>query len=177
MRDIINLIEAASSQEDDTHYFVHGGRDFDEIDPKHYGSGEPGGIRPLGKGLYGSVAQGHKGLETAIEHAKIYGKKYGTHIHAFKLDIDDPTSKNIGYGGDKWARGGLGSLVKGSKRNSFGKDEAQQVEYEVLPWKHKEQHGIEAAVHDPSILKRIGKWDTRTPTEDIVNHIKKSEIG
>jgi hypothetical protein len=73
---------------------VHGGSDFENIDPAKFGTGEPGGIRPLGKGLYGFVVDSNNSDEIAkaVASARHYSKKYGRGkkaIHAFQLDLTD----------------------------------------------------------------------------------------
>ena len=68
---------------------IHGGSDFDEIDPRFFGSGEPGNIRPLGNGLYGfQLRLGNedelaKALSLAANYANKYGKGNKT-LHIFK---------------------------------------------------------------------------------------------
>jgi len=84
---------------DDSLYVVHGGSDFDKINPSRFGSGEPGGIRPLGKGLYSFVID-HKDPKRAayaIDYAKRYSKKYGYEsnaVHVFKIPKSISTSWN-----------------------------------------------------------------------------------
>jgi hypothetical protein len=151
-------------------YFFHGGRDWDTIDPKKYGTGEPGGIRPLGHGLYGGVGLSDEDLPAALNLARAYANKYGGHIHGFGVNLQDPNVANIGYGGNKWARGGLGEPTKSTL---MGGRNAKQLEYEVLPWQHNERNAIEGAVHDPNILSRIGKWKKDVSDEEIINTIKK----
>lgn len=75
-------------------FLIHGGSDFDEIDFQKLGTGEPGNIRPLGKGLYGYLVKegDKKQLAEAIEYAKVYANKYGKGkktIHVFEADIKD----------------------------------------------------------------------------------------
>jgi hypothetical protein len=80
-------------------YVVHGGSDFDQIDPSYSGRGEPGNIRPLGNGLYGDVID-HTDPELAarsIEGAKHYARKYGRGektIHVFKIPKSSSTVFN-----------------------------------------------------------------------------------
>ena len=82
-------------------YVVHGGSDFDQIDPSYSGRGEPGNIRPLGNGLYGDVID-HTDPELAarsIEGAKHYARKYGRGektLHVFKVPKSSSTVFN-GY--------------------------------------------------------------------------------
>ena len=73
---------------------VHGGSDFEDIDPKYFGTGEPGNIRPLGNGLYGYVVDSTNTDEIAkaVDFARRYAEKYGRGkkaVHAFQLDLTD----------------------------------------------------------------------------------------
>jgi hypothetical protein len=83
-------------------YVVHGGSDFDQIDPSYSGRGEPGGIRPLGNGLYGYVID-HADSELAarsIDGAKRYSQKYGggkKSLHVYKI----PKSSSTVFNGDR----------------------------------------------------------------------------
>ena len=84
---------------DDSLYVVHGGSDFDKINPSRFGSGEPGNIRPLGKGLYSFVIdhEDPKRAAYAIDYAKHYSKKYGygdKAVHVFKIPKSISTSWN-----------------------------------------------------------------------------------
>jgi hypothetical protein len=84
-----------------TAIIVHGGSDFEAIDPKYFGTGEPGGIRPLGKGLYGYVVDSSdpEQIAKAVDYARHYAEKYGRGkktIHAFQLDLTDT---NVGFNG------------------------------------------------------------------------------
>jgi len=84
---------------DDSLYVIHGGSDFDKINPSRFGSGEPGNIRPLGKGLYSFVIdhEDPKRAAYAIDYAKHYSKKYGygdKAVHVFKIPKSISTSWN-----------------------------------------------------------------------------------
>lgn len=84
---------------DDSLYVIHGGTDFDKINPSRFGSGEPGNIRPLGKGLYSFVIdhEDPKRAAYAIDYAKRYSKKYGYEsnaVHVFKIPKSISTSWN-----------------------------------------------------------------------------------
>lgn len=88
----VNSITQRLSNLEDKTLFVHGGSDFTELDARFQGSGEPGGIRPLGDGLYGYAVKGNdtKGLLEAIKGARTYADKYGKGnkaIHIFEADI------------------------------------------------------------------------------------------
>ena len=163
--------EYIKESEEEPKYFFHGGKDFEDINLSKAGSGEPGGIRPLGKtALYGGVAFKNEHLENAINLAKVYGKKYGGHVHGFSMGLDADTS-NVDKPG--WARGGLGKETSSELRTEYDFNtstrrsvKAKQLEYERLP-----SGRIEGAVHDPSILRRVGKWKVETPTEDIIRDI------
>lgn len=156
---------------------VHGGRDFDDLDFSKLGSGEPGGIRPLGKGLYGGLARNPQELKTAIELAKVYADKYGGHLHAFELNDPAPErTAMLGYGASPewWARAGGGPEV-GSRRPGGGQYRAWEAE--ALPWKSnaEDQHGIEMAVHDPSLLSRLGKWSAGDDPTKVATAIRQAQ--
>ena len=165
---IVGPGQPAFSVGEKTGVLVHGGRDFDDIDFTKLGTGERGGIRPLGKGLYGGMALDEKGLKSSIELAKVYAKKYGGFVHGFGFDLND---SRLAKAGTEFARGGLGEEVPGSKL--LGGRSANQIEYEKLPWMHEGVNALEAAVHDPSILKRMGKWFADTPTDVIMQDIRR----
>ena len=82
-------------------YVVHGGSDFDQIDPSYSGRGEPGNIRPLGKGLYGYVLDhaDPENFNNAIKWATRYSQKYGggkKALHVYKIPKSSSTVFN-GY--------------------------------------------------------------------------------
>jgi hypothetical protein len=84
--------EVPKAGENKTAIFIHGGSDFENIDPAYFGTGEPGNIRPLGKGLYGFVidSTNTNEIKYATEWAQQYAKKYGRGaktVHAFKLNL------------------------------------------------------------------------------------------
>lgn len=56
---------------------VHGGSGWDIPNKSFAGSGEPGGIRPFGQGLYGYLAMSPTELQEAIKGAVVYARKYG----------------------------------------------------------------------------------------------------
>jgi hypothetical protein len=83
-------------------YVVHGGSDFDQINPSYSGRGEPGDIRPLGKGLYGYVIDhaDPENFKNAIGWATRYSQKYGggkKALHVFKI----PKSSSTVFNGDR----------------------------------------------------------------------------
>lgn len=85
---------------------IHGGADFDKINPAMFGTGEPGGIRPLGDGLYGYVVhdRSREELAEAIRGAARYAKKYGRGnktVHAFTYDMTDAYVGMNGRGDDR----------------------------------------------------------------------------
>ena len=140
----------------------HGGANFDTIDAGRFGSGEPGGIRPLGKDkLYGSLAMSPEEIPTAIQHARMYSKYGGSDptIHAFHADIEPRHLEKIGYdySQGQHSRGG----------------EPGKYELEALPWRPNEEspRAVEAAVH-PDHLDRIGKWSADTPSDQIMSDLK-----
>jgi len=82
-------------------YVVHGGSDFDQINPSYSGRGEPGDIRPLGKGLYGYVIDhaDPENFKNAIRWATRYSQNYGRGqktLHVFKVPKSSSTVFN-GY--------------------------------------------------------------------------------
>ena len=136
----------------------HGGRDFDQIDPTKLGTGEPGNIRPFGKGLYCGLAVTQNDMYSAIELAKVYARKYGgktATIHGFSATLPGKI-KNLAYDNTGWARtGGAG------------------WEAEALPWKPTAtaSNGKEIAFTNTHLLSRLGKWPVDTPTEQIIHSI------
>ena len=179
---------------------VHGGSDFEDIDPSRYGSGEPGNIRPLGKGLYGFIL--HSGnmdeAPRAVDFARHYATKYGRGkkaIHAFRLDPEDVETLSHGSVIDQLRGKELSperkmvddayyyadSLPRGPERmEAFEKYHALDemhprprvdMKYERLPI------GLtEGALHSPHLLKRIGKIDLDQPDEHLLDIIHK-EMG
>jgi hypothetical protein len=153
--------EIMTESADHTVMVFHGGKDFDQIDVKKFGTGEPGGIRPLGKGLYGGLAVTPDDVHSAIEIAKVYARKYGGKtptIHGFEAQLPNKI-KNLGYDNRGWARTGGTSW-----------------EAEALPWRPAVNSNTakEISVVDPSLLRKIGKWPADTPTEQIeraLNHL------
>ena len=142
----------------DHYYMIHGGSDFDEIDSKKFGSGEPGNIRPLGHGIYGFIVDPNNEKEAhgAIDYAKIYSKKYGgsnKKLHLYKIPKTTVNSYN-GY--EKHL-----DLPGPSDTSPF------QMRSSRLPINQ-----TEVSVHDHKILKKVGKFDIDTPNEHILGHIK-----
>ena len=95
--------EAAAAPEEESKpsraVFIHGGSNFDNIDPRMFGTGEPGGIRPLGKGLYGYFvdADSREDIDRAIKQARIYAEQFGDGtVHAFSLDLTDAGIRQLG---------------------------------------------------------------------------------
>lgn len=158
LRHWIRLVE--EGEDTGTHRVIvfHGGKAFDQIDPKKFGTGEPGGIRPLGKGLYGGLAVTPDDMHSAIEVAKVYARKYGGKtptIHAFEAQLPSKI-KNLGYDNPGWARSGGTSW-----------------EAEALPWRPSAEasRAKEISVLDPAMLHRIGQWPAETPTEQIIRGV------
>jgi hypothetical protein len=146
--------------EDEDHRVIvfHGGKDFDQIDPMKFGTGEPGGIRPLGKGLYGGLVVTPDDMRSAIELAKVYAIKYGGRtptVHGFEAHLPSKI-KNLAYDNRGWARTGGTSW-----------------EAEALPWRPTaaDNTAKEIAVVDPKLLRKIGKWPADTPTEQIIGDV------
>lgn len=154
------LCEASEPTPDTDRVVVfHGGRDFDHVDPKKFGTGEPGGIRPLGKGLYGGLAVTPDDLHSAIEIAKHYARKYGGRtpmIHGFEAQLPSKI-KHLSYDTQGWARTGGPSW-----------------EAEALPWRPTvgANRAKEIAFVDPTLLHRIGKWSVDVPTDQIIHELQ-----
>jgi|GEM_PF-3346566 hypothetical protein len=171
--------------------FVHGGSNWRDFDKSFLGSGEPGGLRPLGNGLYGYAARNDEELLRAISGAKVYANEYGggdPQIHLFSIQppvghtswagqhapdyLFTDTQKRIG---DLYEH--ANSLPVGSERSAAFAEarrlsDANKVNYrlrvEMLPAQGDGFPGlIEAAVHDPSLLNRIGMAPANTPNEKI----------
>lgn len=171
--------------------FVHGGSNWRDFDKSFLGSGEPGGLRPLGNGLYGYAARNDEELLRAISGAKVYANEYGggdPQIHLFSVQppvghtswagqhapdyLFTDTQKRIG---DLYEH--ANSLPVGSERSAAFAEarrlsDANKVNYrlrvEMLPAQGDGFPGlIEAAVHDPSLLNRIGMAPANTPNEKI----------
>jgi hypothetical protein len=139
------------------YFMIHGGSDFEDINPKKYGTGEPGNIRPLGQGLYGYALDPDKPEEHhgAIDWAKRYSQKYAKgdkKLHLFKISNSTKTSFN-GYNKHL-------DLPSVDKSGNF------QMRTARLPIDQ-----TEIAVHDPSVLTKVAKFDLDTPNEHIIKHI------
>ena len=63
----------------DNFYMLHGGADFDKMDLKASGLGEPGSFRPLGRGIYGSRIVDPKNIET-IKNAYLQASQFAGHF-------------------------------------------------------------------------------------------------
>ena len=88
--------------------FIHGGSNFDDIDPRMFGTGEPGGLRPLGKGLYGYFvdADSREDIDRAIKQARVYAEQFGDGtVHAFSLDLTDAGIRQHGKYNEKLGSG------------------------------------------------------------------------
>jgi hypothetical protein len=174
---------------------VHGGSDFENIDPKYFGTGEPGNIRPLGNGLYGYVVDSTNTDEIAkaVDYARHYAKKYGRGkkaIHAFQLDL---TGADTGFNGPiiENLRGESGperqrldaayarrdTFPSGSSEWWSATDEVRDAEralqksqaarFERLP-----AGLIEVGVTDTGRLKRIGKIGIEQSDSELVKTIQ-----
>lgn len=147
------------SESKDGHiYVVHGGSDFDNIDLKHSGRGEPGNIRPLGPGLYGYHVPTDNDEEAhhAISWAQRYGTKYGRSnktLHVFKV----PRTATLGM---NHSQHHVGDFAKPEGGNP-------QMRAERLPI-----GATEVSVLDPTVATRVGKFPIDTPPHEILNHIK-----
>jgi len=182
-------------------YVVHGGSDFDQIDFSFSGTGEPGNIRPLGKGLYTFVLDPDDPniAKNAIDVAKRYATKYGRGkktLHVFRIPKSVSTffngPRDINVEGYPKPIGGLGGEPEDKlaiyrahrdneptktdpawwewsrKKNALYEDakNSADLRMENLPI------GLtEAAINNPSIATRIGKFSLDTPTSDILTAV------
>lgn len=136
---------------------VHGGSDFDEVDFSNLGRGEPGGIRPLGKGLYGFVLTNDNtdDMRQAIASARHYAQKYGRgrkaiHLLRAKLDGAKVASSGPRLQDDEWDSAPYGDPL--------------DMKTELLPG------GLtEAAVMSADRLERIGKFSIDEADETIAD--------
>lgn len=143
---------------------VHGGSDFDQIDLAYSGRGEPGNIRPLGKGLYGFVVEtkNPEQIRTAVEYARHYATKYGRGdkaLHLFEVNVDgSKTSFN-------------GQIIEGLKGEILPYEQRDQLDlrFEKLPGGL-----IEASILNSNKAKRIGKIGLDQSDEDLIKMIGKS---
>lgn len=76
-----------------TYILLHGGSDFDTIDKRFLGSGEPGNLRPLGPGFYGYLVRDRDmmRIDDIVRMTKAYTKYAPTDkraVHAFKLTLE-----------------------------------------------------------------------------------------
>ena len=80
----------------DNFYMLHGGTDFDKMDLKASGLGEPGSFRPLGRGIYGSRIVDPKNIETiknAYLQASRFAGRFGTSITGNYAGFSHPLYK------------------------------------------------------------------------------------
>lgn len=147
------------NEQQDHYYMIHGGSDFDQIDPKKYGTGEPGNIRPLGKGLYGFILVPHNEEEAhgSINWAKRYSQKYAQNpktLHIFKI----PKTTINSYNGYKKHLDLPSPLETGKEA---------QMKSSRLPIDQ-----TEVSILDHSILTRVAKHPVNTPNEEILKGLK-----
>lgn len=176
-----------------TVHLIHGGSDFDEIDPRFSGTGEPGNIRPLGKGLYTFVIDPSDPdrAKEAIGWAKRYATKYGRGkkaLHVFKV----PTSASTVFNGprsieemgaepqDKLAAYRAHRAAEPAKDDPAWWDWSRKGNalYEDvknaadLRMEHLPIGLTEAAINNPKIAQRVGKFDPDADPEEIIKAIK-----
>src|SRR5574343_73427 len=160
--DYYSTIEERMAQDDvpptDYIYVIHGGSNFDQIDLKNSGRGEPGNIRPLGAGLYNYVVDPSNPIAAAraIEGAKVYAQKYGRgdkQLHVFRV----PKDINANFVGMKHPVAGMGV-----KNDSAAFD----AKFERLP-----NGAVEVALLNPSVATRVGKFDLNTSTDAILSQL------
>ena len=156
----------------------HGGSDFDEIDPSYFGRGEPGNIRPLGKGLYGGLAVHSDEHEPAIETARHFAKKYGNSkkgktIHAFQIELPAEI-KNLASFDDNLGQP-IGTKTRMGSLNN--KDILGRGDWEAEALGNGDK---EISINTPSMLsklRRVGKWSADTPTEKIIADLNSTKVN
>lgn len=171
--------------------FIHGGSKFDEIDPSRFGSGEPGGIRPLGNGLYGYVVKStdREGMLAAISGARHYAEKYGRGEKAVQIFEADTASSQVRFNGpveegipkaevpeaeQAWldAFGEADKLPRGPERTeAFTRAEEMRAAAEQtnIQFKLERLPGglLEAAALDPSKMTLLRGFDLNN-TDDLI---------
>lgn len=177
-------------------YIVHGGSDFDQIDLSNSGRGEPGNIRPLGKGLYGYVIDTNNPDEAvrAINGAKNYSTKYARGVktlHVFRV----PRGAEAGWVGYHHPIPGLGvsrtaeyqeweralNRAEALPYNSAERDEAMQQVKALHPamfarMKPEDMRAhrlpidlTEVSILNPAVAERVGKWPLAAGHEEILD--------
>lgn len=174
---------------------VHGGSNWEVFDKSRLGTGEPGGIRPLGPGFYGYVATNKKELAKAIKAAKVYAEKYGGGSPTIHLFSVKPPKGSVELRGAKSLPDILKSgeqklwdelLTKGhslpsgtqERRDAFdaawilGKKIGAGIKIKAttLPDSNEPSGGlIEASIHDSSLLKKIGNKSIGASVKEIAS--------
>lgn len=170
---------------------IHGGSAFDVLDPAKLGTGEPGNIRPLGRGLYGYAitADNPADIAAALASARNYAEKYGKGekaLHVFSVNLDDAV---VSFNGAEVAalRGvppspgqtlvreayqHANSLPRGPERiAAFDKAQALAAKYpDDAPHMRAEKLPgglIEVSVHDLKRLQRVGSFPLDAPESAI----------
>lgn len=174
-------------------HLIHGGSDFEEIDPRFSGTGEPGGIRPLGKGLYTYVIdpEDPDRAKDAIGWAKRYATKYGRGkktLHVFRV----PKSASTVFNGPRNIAG-LGAEPQ-DKLEAYRAHRAAEPAKDDPAWWDWSRKGnalyedvknaadlrmehlpiglTEAAINNPKIAQRVGKFDPDADPEEIIKAIR-----
>jgi len=175
---------------------VHGGSNFEGIDPKYFGTGEPGNIRPLGNGLYGYVIDSTNTDEIAkaVEFARRYAEKYGRGnkaVHAFQLDVE---GARTGFNGQviESLQGAVGPELQRYYETADARDalpvgsperKAAQAEFEkayealkkipeAMRFERLPVGLTEVGVTDTGRLKRIGKIGIEQSDAELVKIIQ-----
>ena len=187
---------AASRQR--TFLLIHGGSDFDEINPAFFGAGEPGGLRPLGNGFYGYLVRSRDDLAMAVRMARAYIKYAPTDaraIQAFKLTLEPG---EVSFKGRVWDESLLSDKDRQARADYAAANELRGPErraaYAELEKKYPENYVserdrerrplttevlydgklIEAATGEPSRLERLGKWPAQMDDDAIVDQLNKA---
>lgn len=182
-------------------HLIHGGGDFDEIDKRFSGMGEPGNIRPLGNGLYTYVIDPDdpETAKSAIGWAKRYAAKYGRGkktLHVFKVPKSASTffngSREVNVEGYPKPIAGLGAEPQ-DKLDAYRAHRATEPAHDDPAWwdwsrkgsalyeeaknaadlrmEHLPMGLTEAAINNPKIAQRIGKFDLDADPDEIIKSI------
>jgi hypothetical protein len=163
---------------DDRVLVVHGGSDFGRIDKKKLGTGEPGGIRPLGEGLYGYVVptDNPEMAKQAIEGAQMYARKYGKGektVHVFSVPKSALLTSNGPIPLEGFPERQLGEPGKPTPQEEIARYRAESQLYaERLP-----SGLVELSILDPSIATRVGKFKADTDSDSILGKLQLEKGG
>ncbi len=187
--------------DDNNVYIVHGGSDFADIDLSRSGTGEPGDIRPLGKGVYGYVIDfsNPERAKKALAGARVYAGKYGGKrkaLHVFKV----PKTASFLFNGqpeidtDKYPNypKAISGLVEPPELQEFRAHAAAKPKTVDQNWSReadrlwnrvknaadvRAEHlpvGLtEVSINRPGVAERVGRFDLNTPDEEIIQSVER----